>query len=95
MEEELPMPISMDWNKEEVVDVVNFFQTIERAQYKAVLRDDILALYSRFKEIVPSKSEEKQLFRQFDNSAGVSCWKTIQTARQAEPGEKINSSRQK
>ncbi|MFB5660733.1 UPF0223 family protein [Alteribacillus sp. HJP-4] len=89
MEENLQMPISMDWSTDEITDVVNFYQTIEMAHNKAVAREDILALYNRFKEIVPSKSEEKQWCRQFDDKAGVSCWKTVQKARKAEPGEKI------
>ncbi|MFB4164709.1 UPF0223 family protein [Alteribacillus sp. JSM 102045] len=89
MEEQLHMPISMDWSKEEVIDAVNFYQTIERAHHKAVPREDVLALYNRFKQIAPSKSEEKQLFRQFDERAGVSCWKTVQKAKAAEAGEKI------
>lgn len=66
-----------------------FFQTIEKAYQQAVVRDDILALYNRFKEFVPSKSEEKQYFKEFDEKTGVSCWKTIQKAKSAEVGEKI------
>ncbi|MFC5712335.1 UPF0223 family protein [Thalassorhabdus alkalitolerans] len=89
METNIPMPVSMDWSKEEVADVVNFFHIIEKAHFNAVYREDILALYNRFKEIVPSKSEEKQLFRQFDQEAGVSCWKAVQTARKTEPGTKV------
>ncbi|RSL30458.1 UPF0223 family protein [Salibacterium salarium] len=85
----MPMPMSMDWSTEEIVDAVNFFQTIEKAYQQAVVRDDILALYNRFKEFVPSKSEEKQYFKEFDEKTGVSCWKTIQKAKSAEVGEKI------
>ncbi|RSL31095.1 hypothetical protein D7Z54_22530 [Salibacterium salarium] len=88
MEEEMPMPISMDWSTEEIVDAVNFFQMIEKSYQQAVVSENILTLYNRFKEIVPSKSEEKQYFKTFDEQAGVSCWKTIQKAKAA-PGEKI------
>ncbi|MFZ4450298.1 UPF0223 family protein [Salibacterium aidingense] len=89
MEEEFPMPMSMDWTKEEIIDVMQFFQVIETTYEKAVIREDILSRYGRFKEIVPSKKEEKQYFRQFDEKAEVSCWKTVQKAKNAQPGEKI------
>lgn len=89
MEEEIQMPISMDWNREEIIDAINFYETIEKAYYKAVPREDILFLYQRFQSIVGSKSEEKQYLREFDQAAGVSSWKTIQKARQAKEGEKI------
>ncbi|MBU8906741.1 UPF0223 family protein [Desertibacillus haloalkaliphilus] len=76
------MPISLDWSKQEVIDVTNFFQGIEQAYSKGIKRERLLGLYKRFKEIVPSKSEEKQLCRQFDEDAGVSCYHTVKKARE-------------
>lgn len=52
-------PLDQTWSKEEVVDVINFFRMVEHAYEKGVRRDDLLLAYTRFKQIVPSKSEEK------------------------------------
>lgn len=76
------MPISLDWSTEEVIDVIAFFDGIEQAYEKGIDRDRILALYKRFKEIVPSKSEEKQLCSQFDKESGRSCYQTIKLAKE-------------
>lgn len=42
--------------------------------------------YRRFKEIVPSKSEEKQLCKEFEEEAeaDVSCYRTVQKAKAGE-----------
>lgn len=80
---EYPYPVQLDWSKQEVIDVINFFQLIERAHEKGVERNLLLAAYSRFKEIVPSKSEEKQLCNQFEKDSGLSTYHTIKHARQS------------
>lgn len=83
------MPISLDWSKEEVVDVIHFFQGVEEAYEKSgISRNDLMNRYRRFKEIVPSKSEEKQLCKQFEEEADVSCYRTIQKAK-AEESDRI------
>ncbi|NEU29517.1 UPF0223 family protein [bacterium LRH843] len=76
------LPISMDWSTEEVIDVIKFFETVEKASNNNIDREKTLAAYRRFKEIVPSKSEEKQLFKQYDEELGISCYQVIKKARE-------------
>ncbi|WP_026674441.1 UPF0223 family protein [Alkalihalobacterium bogoriense] len=83
------MPISLDWSKEEVMDVVAFFQGVEKAYNEGVEREELLRLYRRFKEIVPSKSEEKQLCKQFDEEAKVSCFRAVKAAKEKASDLKI------
>lgn len=79
----------MDWNKQEIIDVIYFFQCVEEAYDKGVNREKLLASYRRFKEIVPSKGEEKQLCGQFEKASGFSCYHTIKQARETDQGQKI------
>lgn len=74
-------PIDETWTKEEVVDVVNFFSLVEKGYEKSVNRDELILLYKRFKQIVPSKSEEKKLFSAFESASGYSSYHLIQKAR--------------
>ncbi len=78
------MPLSIDWSTQEVIDVVEFFQSIEKANQNGVKRDELLNKYRRFKEIVPSKSEEKQVFKDYEYQSKVSCYHTIKKARELE-----------
>lgn len=74
------IPISLDWTKEEVIDVVQFFHGVEKAYETGIERAEMLKLYRRFKEIIPSKSEEKQLFKQFDNDSNYICYNVVKEA---------------
>ncbi len=82
-------PIDETWTTEELVDVIQFFQMVEKAYEKGVNRDDLLLTYTKFKQIVPSKSEEKKLCKQFENQSGYSCYHTVKQAREMATGQKI------
>lgn len=83
------MPLSLDWSTEEVIDVIQFFEGIEKANGQGIEREKLLSLYRKFKEIVPSKSEEKQLFKEYDEEWGVSCYQTLKKARESEGNIRI------
>ncbi|SET86624.1 Uncharacterized protein YktA, UPF0223 family [Salinibacillus kushneri] len=82
-------PIDESWDTDEVMDVIHFLQLIEKAYEDKANRDDLLHAYHRFKEIVPSKMEEKQIDKKFNQQSGYSTYRTIQKAKQAENGETI------
>ncbi|MDC1541850.1 UPF0223 family protein [Candidatus Pseudothioglobus singularis] len=75
-------PIDESWSKEEIIDVVNFFRLVEDAYEKQVHRNELLFMYNRFKKIVPSKSEEKRIFKSFEEASGYSSYQTVKKARE-------------
>ncbi|MCD5322531.1 MULTISPECIES: UPF0223 family protein [Pontibacillus] len=77
------------WNTEEIIDVVNFYHLVEKANESGVKREDLMHAYSRFKQIVPSKSEEKTLGSEFEKQSGYSLYKTIKQARNTSEGEVV------
>ena len=74
-------PIDETWTKEEIIDVVNFFSLVEQGYENNVNRNEFLMLYKRFKQIVPSKSEEKKLFSAFETVSGYSSYHLVKKAR--------------
>jgi uncharacterized protein YktA (UPF0223 family) len=86
---EYQYPIDHNWSTEEIIDVIHFFENIEQAYEKGVDRDKLLALYNRFKEIVPSKAQEKTLCAQFEEVSRYSTYRTIKKAREANSGSII------
>ncbi|ARI77621.1 UPF0223 family protein [Halobacillus mangrovi] len=78
------------WSKEEIIDVVNFYSMVEQAYEKSVSRDDLLLAYTRFKQIVPSKSEEKKLCGEFEKESGYSCYHTVKKARALAQGDRVS-----
>lgn len=83
-------PIDYHWSTNEIVDVIKFFEAIEKAYEKGIDRDEVMKAYRRFKEIVPSKAEEKTICGEFEELSGYSSYRTIQKAKAASSGEKIN-----
>ncbi|MCR6095894.1 UPF0223 family protein [Salipaludibacillus agaradhaerens] len=83
------MPISMDWSKDEVVQAVNFYEAIDQAYGKGIERERLLSLYNQFKQIVPSKSEEKQHFKDYEKQSGQSAYHVVKKAKEYESGDII------
>ncbi|MEH7120420.1 UPF0223 family protein [Neobacillus vireti] len=86
---EYQYPMDYSWSTEEIVDVIKFFEAIERAYEKGIERDEVMNAYRRFKEIVPSKAEEKTLCGEFEEISGYSSYRTIKKAKEATSGDKI------
>ncbi|MGM9923305.1 MAG: UPF0223 family protein [Bacillus sp. (in: firmicutes)] len=82
-------PIDLDWSTEEIVDVISFFEAVERVYEKGMERDEFMAKYRRFKEIVPSIAGEKKLDKEFQEVSGYSTYRAVQAAKKAESGARI------
>ncbi len=86
---EYQYPIDYSWTTEEIIDVVKFFEAIEKSYETGIERENVIKAYRRFKEIVPSKAEEKTICGEFEEISGYSAYRTIKKAKEASPGEKI------
>lgn len=90
---EYQYPIDHEWSTDEIIDVVKFFEQIEKAYEKGIERDELLNAYRRFKEIVPSKAEEKKICAEFEEMSGYSSYRTIQKSKERQSGDKIKMSK--
>jgi uncharacterized protein YktA (UPF0223 family) len=86
---EYQYPIDYHWSTEEIVDVIKFFEQIEAAYEKGIERDRLMEAYRRFKEIVPSKAEEKKVCAEFEEMSGYSSYRAIKKAKDLASGQKI------
>ena len=84
---EYQYPIDHDWSTDEIVDVIRFFESIERTYERGISRDQLMSMYNRFKEIVPSKAQEKTLCAEFEDVSGYSSYRAIKKAKELKPGE--------
>jgi len=79
---EYTYPFSLDWSTQEIVDVVQFFEAIEKAYENGIKREDLMNRYRRFKEIVPSIAEEKTYFREFEKESGYVSFTIIKKMKE-------------
>ena len=83
---EYSYPFSTAWSTQEIIDVVHFFEGIEKAYEKGIKREVLMARYSRFKEIVPSQAEEKTVFREFEEESGYVSYPAVKLMKESEDG---------
>ncbi|WP_339209420.1 UPF0223 family protein [Bacillus sp. FSL R5-0432] len=81
---EYQYPMDVDWTTEEKIAVISFFQVVEKAYEKGIAKQELLDAYKRFKEVVPSKAEEKTHCAAFEKGSGYSPYHAVKTAREAE-----------
>ncbi len=75
-------PLLNGWSKEDIIKVSALYSSVAKAYEGGVEVDKLLNAYQGFKSVVTSKSEEKQLGRQFETTSEYSIYRTIQAARQ-------------
>lgn len=73
-------PINPDWTTDELIEVVEFYNQVALANEGGIDRAAFLDAYRSYKQIVTSKSEEKQLNEVHDQQTGYSTYRTVQTA---------------
>ncbi|CAH0345933.1 UPF0223 family protein [Bacillus sp. CECT 9360] len=83
-------PMDMDWTTEEIVDVIHFFEAVEKAYESKVLKEEIMSAYRRFKEIVPGKADEKNYTDEFELVSGYSAYLVMKKAKEVQDGEWIS-----
>jgi len=77
-------PIDVNWSKEEVIDVIGFLTIVEKAYESKASRNDILTAYRKFKKVITTKSEEKQILGEFEKESSYSGYHTIKKAKETD-----------
>ncbi|MDE1548423.1 UPF0223 family protein [Jeotgalibaca caeni] len=77
-------PIDLDWTPEEMNTVVQLWVAVEMAYEKGIRKDEFLTRYLHFKEVVPSKGEEKRYGNAFEKESGYSLYQVVKMARETE-----------
>lgn len=90
---EYSYPFSIDWTTDEIVDVVEFFEAIEKAYEKGVKRQELMDKYRKFKKVVPSMVEEKTYFREFEEESGYVSFTVVKKMKEASDDELIRIKR--
>ncbi|MBS0937829.1 UPF0223 family protein [Lactiplantibacillus plantarum] len=75
-------PLDETWTTAEIIKVTTFYQAIEAANEGTIATADLLAAYRDFKTVVPAKSEEKRLARDYEAASGYRIYQTMRAAQE-------------
>lgn len=89
MNKQYSYPLDLSWSTEELASVLSFFNDVEAAyeDKDKVEAKKLLDSYKEFKSVVPSKSEEKRLGREFETASGYSFYRAVQLAKEKREGK--------
>ena len=82
-------PLSHHWTTEEIIDVVTFFQSVEKAYEAQIAREDFMDAYKAFKKVVPSIAEEKTIFKEFEEASGFNSYRIVKKAKEGRDGDPL------
>ena len=87
MNEGFSYPLDEDWTTEEIVAVVEFFEAVETGYEEGIGAAELKTHYKNFKQVVPGKSEEKTLFKEFKERSGFEPFTLTRQLKDAEDGD--------
>ncbi|WP_057490872.1 UPF0223 family protein [Streptococcus orisasini] len=79
-------PLDLSWSTEEITSVLSFLNLVEKAYEGKVEVSRLLEGYREYKRVVVSKSQEKQIDRDFEKVSGYSVYRAVQAAKTKEKG---------
>lgn len=74
---EYSYPIDVDWTQEEILQVIEFFNHIEDAYESSTDKEQFKRVYKNFKKIVPGKSDENNIYKEFKEVSGYDGYKAV------------------
>ncbi len=77
-------PLLSGLSNEEISILIDLWVAVEEAYEDQIRAEKFLERYQAFKRIVPSKMEEKQLGKEFEERSGYSLYQVVQLANTAD-----------
>lgn len=87
---EYSYPIDVDWSQEEMIQVIEFFNHIENAYEDKTDKDQFANAYKNFKKIVPGKSDENNIYKEFKEASGYDGYKAVKTLKENKDSSHIS-----
>lgn len=77
-------PLDPDWSTEEIIDVVELYNAVEKAYEEGISSKEFMEHYRTFTSIADSKALQKQLDKAFEEASGYSIYKVFKHAQEEE-----------
>ena len=73
-------PLDYTWSTADIIDVMSLYNAVEKAYEEGISKTDFLNAYRKFKNVVGTKSEEKQIDKEFQEVSGYSSDKVFKAS---------------
>lgn len=79
---EYSYPIDLSWTQEEMVIVVEYLSMIEQAYENKVDAQLFKAQYQQFKQVVPGKAEENNIYKEFKQASSYDGYYAVKQLKE-------------
>ena len=69
-------PLDYTWSTKDIIDVMSLYNE------EGISKTDFLNAYRKFKNVVGTKSEEKQIDKEFQDVSGYSIYKVFKASQE-------------
>lgn len=73
-------PLDYTWSTEDIIDVMALYNAVEQAYEQGISKEKFMKAYRQFKNVVQSKSEEKQIDQQFKEVSSYSIYQVYKAS---------------
>jgi len=74
-------PLDFTWNTDEIIDVMSLYNAVEKAYEEGISKEEFMNCYRLFTSIVDSKSQQKQLDKDFFKVSGYSIYEVFKKSQ--------------
>lgn len=75
-------PLDYTWSTQDIVDVVELYNAVEKAYESGISKEEFMKAYRKFKNVVGTKSEEKQIDKEFKEVSGYSIYQVFKASQE-------------
>ncbi len=75
-------PLDYTWTTEEIINVISLYTAVEKAYEEGISKEEFMNCYRSYINIVDSKSQQKQLDKEFKKVSGYSIYEVLQKAKE-------------
>lgn len=75
-------PLDLTWTTDEIINVMSLYNAVEKAYEEGISKEEFMNCYRLFTSIVDSKSQQKQLDKEFLKVSGYSIYEVFAKAKE-------------
>ncbi len=77
-------PLDYSWNTNEIIDVMSLYNAVEKAYEEGISTEEFMKSYRLFTAVVDSKSQQKQIEKEFLKVSGYSIYEVFKKSKESD-----------
>lgn len=89
MRDNYSYPLDPEWSDDEIVQVIDLYNAVEKAYENGISRETFMQKYRTFCQVVPMKMDQRNLDKQFQQESGYSIYQVFKQCQSTPSDGKV------